>query len=242
MNMRKLNFLLMALPLCAASQEKNVVSASRYFPREDKIQVFEKALAAHAQKYHKGDNFWRVYTIESGPDAGGYHITEGPKDWTSVEKRGDISAEHTADWDKNVQPLLQTGKGSTAFAVYRADLSSVPLTQYTNQINITHVYQKPGYGGMVEEMIGQLKKTWEQSQQSVAVYESSSSGEPQYILVNRYKDGLKERERNFRAPMRERFEKANGTGTWETYIQNQRAAVDRSWSELLFFKPELGSK
>ena len=85
--MRKFIIAMMALPLFATAQEKNVVSVNRVFPKQDKIQAFEKALGAHAQKYHKGDWHWRVFTIESGPDAGGYHITEGPKDWTAVEKK-----------------------------------------------------------------------------------------------------------------------------------------------------------
>jgi hypothetical protein len=241
MYMRKVIIALLALPFMATAQDKTVVSVNRVFPKGDKVQAFEKALAAHAQKYHKGDVAWRVFTIESGPDAGGYHITEGPKTWDAVDKRGDLGAEHTADYDKNVQPYLQE-RSSNSFAVYRADLSSVPLTQYSDKINITHVYQKMGYGADVEDMIKKLKKTWDESKQSVAVYESSSSGEPQYILVTRYMNGLKEREMGFRAPMKERYEKANGAGSWDGYMQSLRTSVDRIWSELLFFKADLSSK
>lgn len=62
--MRKLIFLVLtALPFFSFSQEKNVISASRYFPKQDKVPAFEKALAAHAQKYHTGT--WKV--------AGFYH-------------------------------------------------------------------------------------------------------------------------------------------------------------------------
>lgn len=240
--MRKfISLAMMALPFFATAQEKTVISFDRVFPKSDKVQAFEKALAAHAQKYHKGDNSWRVYSIESGPDAGGYHIVEGPKTWDGVDKRGDLGAEHTADFDKTVQPFLQE-KGSTSYSVYRADLSSVPLTEYSDKINIMHIYPKPGYSNDMEELIKKLKKTWDESGQSVAVYESSSSGEPQWILVTRYKTGLKERERGFRAPMKERYEKSNGAGTWDAYIQTLRTAVDHIWSELLFSKPELGSK
>ena len=239
--MRKFIIAMMALPLFATAQEKNVVSVNRVFVKPDKIQAFEKAIGAHAQKYHKGDWHWRVFTIESGPDAGGYHITEGPKDWSAVEKRGDLGADHTADWDKTVQPHL-LDRGSNSFSVYRADLSSVALTQFTDQININHIYPKPGYGPMVEDIIKMLKKMWEQDGINVAVYESSSSGEPQITLVTRYKDGLKERERGFRGPIKERFEKANGAGSWDTYLQNIRTSTERTWSELLFLKKDLSSK
>jgi hypothetical protein len=239
--MRKFLTGLLALPFIAFSQEKTVVSVNRVFPKQDKVQMFEKALGAHAQKYHKGDFAWRVYTIESGPDAGGYHITEGPSNWDAIDKRGDLGAEHTADWDKNIAPLL-TERGSISYSVYRADLSSVDLTAYSDKIAITHVYSKPGYGGDLEDIIKKLKKTWDASSQTIAVYESSSSGAPQMALVTRYKNGLKERERGFRAPMKERYESANGSGSWDNYNQLIRAAVDHSWSELLFLKKDLSSK
>jgi hypothetical protein len=239
--MRKFLTGLLALPFIAFSQEKTVVSVNRVFPKQDKVQMFEKALGAHAQKYHKGDFAWRVYTIESGPDAGGYHITEGPSNWDAIDKRGDLGAEHTADWDKNIAPLL-TERGSISYSVYRADLSSVDLTAYSDKIAITHVYPKPGYSGDLEDIIKKLKKTWDASSQTIAVYESSSSGEPQMALVTRYKNGLKERERGFRAPMKERYGSANGSGSWDNYNQLIRAAVDHSWSELLFLKKDLSSK
>jgi hypothetical protein len=239
--MRKFLTGLLAIPFLAFAQEKSVVSVNRVFPKQDKVQMFEKALGAHAQKYHKGDFAWRVYSIESGPDAGGYHITEGPSSWDAIDKRGDLGAEHTADWDKNISPLL-TERSSISYSVFRPELSSVELTAYSDKIAITHVYPKAGYSGELEETLKKLKKVWDASGQTIAVYESSSSGEPQMALVTRYKQGLKERERNFRAPMKERYETSNGTGSWETYTQFLRNSIDHSWSELLFLKPALGSK
>ena len=239
--MRKLLIVMLALPLIALSQNKTVVSVNRVFPKMDKIQVFEKAIGDHAQKYHKGDYFWRVFYIESGPDAGGYHITEGPSTWEAVDKRADISAEHTADWDKTVQPYL-TDRTSASYSVYRADLSSVALTDFSDKIAINHVFYKPGYLPEMEELLKTLKKTWQASGQSIAVYESSGSGEPQFAIVTRYKQGLKERERDFRAPLKERYEKENGSGSWVKYNDVIKMAVDHSWAEMLTLKPALGSK
>jgi len=42
----------------------------------DKVLEFEKALAAHAQKYHRGTAHWRVFIIQSGSDIGSYHISK----------------------------------------------------------------------------------------------------------------------------------------------------------------------
>jgi hypothetical protein len=42
--------------------------------------------------------------------------------------------------------------------------------------------------------------------------------------------------------MKDRFIKANGDKSWDEFIQMQRVAIDHSWSELLFYHPELSSK
>jgi hypothetical protein len=223
------------------AQDRNVVSVTRVFPKSGKVEAFEKALTAHAQKYHKGDFAWKVFTIESGPDATGYQIVEGPSTWDAIDSRGDISKAHTADWTLTIAPLLQD-RGSVAYSVFRPDLSTVNLTDYSNKLAINHVFYKPGYVDEVEDIIKKLKKVWEAGEQSIAVYEASSSGEPQFIIVTRYKQGLKERDLGFRKPMKERYAEINGENSWADYIKGVKNTVDHSSSELLFFHPELGSK
>jgi len=221
--------------------EKNVVSVLRVFPKGDKVASFEKALAAHSQKYHTGTWKWRVFTVESGPDAGGYHITEGPMSWDDVDTRGNLGKAHQADWNMNVTPLL-TDRGTSSYSVYRADLSTITLTDYSNKIAINHVFPKPGYLDDTEDLIKKLKKVWEAGGQTIAVYEASSSGPQQYAFVTRYKQGLKERVTGFRKPMKERYIQSNGEGSWDEYLKGVRSFIDHSWSELLFFDPELSSK
>ena len=240
--MRKLIFLvLIALPFFSFAQEKNVVSASRYFPKQDKVAAFEKALAAHDQKYHTDTWKWRVFTIESGPDAGGYHVVEGPMSWDDLDTRGDLGKAHQADFNMNIAPLL-TDRGSSSYSTYRADLSTIALTDYSNKIAILHIFPKPGYGSDLEDAIKNLKKMWDASGQTIVVYESSSSGPQQYTIVTRYKQGLKERNTGFRKPMKERYIQANGANSWDDFIKGQKNAVDHSWSELLFYHAELSSK
>jgi hypothetical protein len=239
--MRKIFMFGLFLPLIGICQTKNVVSASRYFPKVDKVQEFEKALANHAQKYHTGDWKWKVFEIESGPDAGGYHVTEGPNSWEQLDSRGNISAEHMNDWNKNVTPFL-TDRYSSSYAEYNEELSTIQLADFTDKIAITHVFPKTGYGDKVEELLKKLKKAWVAGDQTVAVYTSSSSGPAQYILVTRYKQGLKEREKNFRKPFKDRYETGNGEGSYENYMQAIREYIDHTWSELLFARADLSSK
>jgi hypothetical protein len=63
--MKKFIFLLLLLPLLGIGQSKTLLTSSRVFSKNDKAAEFEKALASHAQKYHKGDVAWRVWFIES---------------------------------------------------------------------------------------------------------------------------------------------------------------------------------
>ena len=233
--------LCMLIPILAMSQTKNLISTHRVFPKMDKVLEFEKALAEHAQKYHKGTAHWRVFGIQSGPDMGGYHITEGPTSWETEDSRGDLGAEHNVDWHKKVAIYL-TDRQSGGYSVYQDSLSSVALGDFSDKINITHVYPKTGHMDNVENIIKKLRKTWIASGVSTAVYTSSSSGKSQYTIVTRYKQGLKERAPGFRKPFVERYEAVNGEDSFDQYIKDLAEYTEEAWSELLFLRADLSSK
>lgn len=241
--MKKLFSLLLVTPLFVIAQDKTVINVNRVFPKADKIQQFEKALASHVQKYHKGDWAWRISTIETGPDQGGYNIVEGPNSWETIDGRNDISKEHQSDWDMNVQPLL-TDRSSNSYATYRAELSTVKLTDYADKISVQHIFHKPGFGysHQMENLIKSMKKAWESAGQSVAVYENTVSGEPGWLIVTRYKSGLKEIATG--GPSLEAsFIKANGgESEWNKFVEGYKQAVDHQWTELTFLKKDLSSK
>lgn len=235
------SFLILLLPVFGMAQTANVLSAHRVFPKMDKRAEFEKAMVAHVQKYHTAKNRWRVFAIQSGPDAGGYHITEGPTTWEGLDNRGDLGAEHTADWDRSVAIYL-SDRQSASYAVYQDSLSTIAVGDYTDHINISHVYPKVGRGDDVAAMIRKLRKGWQASGITVAVYMASSSGPAQYTLVTRYKQGLKERDPGFRKPFREVYEAVNGAGSYNQYFKDAAEFVQDSWSELLSLRKDLSSK
>ena len=239
--MKKLFLLFLLIPLFGMSQTKPILNASRYFCKPDKVQEFEKALGAHAQKYHKGDWYWRVWSIESGPDAGGYMITEGPSDWATIDSRGDISAEHMNDWNKNVAPLT-TSQYSSGYYSFQAELGTVQMTDYADKILINHMDAKPGKLGSVRSLIERLKKVWEAGKESVAVYSLVASGSPGFITVTRLKEGLKELADGYRKPLDQRFNDTNGAGSFDSWLKDYADAVEKRWSELLIYKPNLSSK
>ena len=239
--MRKIFLLCMLIPLFGMSQTKNVINSFRVFPKPDKNAEFEKGLAAHAQKYHKGNWKWRVFEIQTGQDAGGFHITEGPLSWEEFDSRGNLGAEHTADWNKNVAPFT-TGMGTQSYSTYNADLSTVQLTDYSDKIIISHMYPKPGMLNGVTELIKKQKKVWEAGNESVAVYSASYSGAPQYTTVTRLKAGLKELDDSYRKPFPERYNAAHGDGAWAKWLEDYAKNVESRWSEMLFYRADLGSK
>ena len=239
--MKRSIFLLLLIPMLALSQPAKVINTIRVFPKIEKATAFEKALAAHVAKYHQSKWTWRVFSIETGPDAGGYHIVEGPASWDEFDKRGYLGQAHQQDWEQTIAPLV-TEKFEAFFSVYRDDLSSTPLTTYTEKIAINHVYYNPGYSVEMESIIQSLKSVWEASQRTTAVYEMSSSGEPGFVLVSRYKDGLKERDPGYKQIFKDAYEKSKGAGSWQAYQDLLKKAVNHSWSEILVFKPSMSSK
>jgi hypothetical protein len=229
--------------LCQAqtTAPKNVLSTHRVFPKIDKVIEFEKALAAHAQKYHSGNETWRVFQIKSGPDFGGYQINEGPKSWESEDSRGNLGAEHMADWNKNVAIYL-TERQSASYAVYQDSLSTIALGDFTEKSQITHIFPKPGHGDDVVALIKKVKKAWEVSGVTVAVYALNASGPAQFALTTRYKQGLKEKAPDFRKPFKAAYEEANGKGSYAQYLKDVAEFVNSSWSELIELRKDLGSK
>ncbi len=239
--MRK-NFLLcLLIPVFGISQLKNVINANRVFPKVDKVLEFEKALANHAQKYHTGDWRWRVFEISSGPDAGGYHITEGPTSWEAIDGRGNLGTEHNNDWNKSVTPYL-TDRGSSSYMVFNAELSNITINDYADKIIINHMFAKPGMIYHLRDMTAKMKKAWVAGNESVAVYEAASSGVPQIAVVTRLKGGFKELADGYRKPMPERYNAANGNGTWDSYLSDYALYVESRFSELLAYRADLSSK
>ena len=239
--MRKIFLLCLLVPLFGISQTKNVTNSFRVFAKPEKIAEMGKALAAHAQKYHTGDWKWRVFEIQTGPDAGGFQITEGPLSWEQYNGRGDLGAEHTADWDKNVAPLT-TGMGAQSYATYNEEMSTVQLTDYADKIVINHMFPKPGMINNLTAMVKKMKKAWAAGNESVAVYYAAFSGEPQILTVTRLKAGLKELDESFRKPLGERYNMVNGEGSWDYYLAEYAKNVEKRWSEMLFLRADLSSK
>lgn len=137
---------------------------------------------------------------------------------------------------------LTTGQGTQGYAVYREDLSSIALTEFTDKIAITHVFPKQGWSDTLAGLLKKVKVVWQKSNETVAVYQASGSGPTQYILVFRYKTGWKERDPSFRKPFMERYKTEYNESGFKDYMSAIQQYVEKSWTEMLVFRPDLSSK
>jgi hypothetical protein len=132
--------------------------------------------------------------------------------------------------------------GQSGYYDFQADLSTVQLTDYADKIVINHMTAKPGKINDMKALLQKLKKVWQDGNESVAVYATVFSGEPGYIYVTRLKNGLKELAADYRKPLADRYNAANGAGSFDGWLKDYADIVQSRWSELLMYKPLLSSK
>jgi hypothetical protein len=223
-----------------AAPKKNTITTHRVWVKSGHEAAFKAALAAHAQKYHTGSWKWRVSDVVSGPDSGSFQIVEGPNSWTDLESRGDLGAEHSKDYQNNVQPHIEKS-GPRSYMTYQESASTTGAANWSTKSAITHFYFKPGRGPATLEVIKSYKKSWEKQGINIVVWAPYSSGEPQYTIVRRFKNGFKDLDDNGPS-MRQAFEDANGAGSFDKVQDEINRCVDHTVSEMIEFNGELSSK
>jgi hypothetical protein len=238
--MKKIVMLLCLVPFFGISQ-KNVMSTQRVFAKMDKVLEFEKAVSTHYQKYHTGEWSARIYEIASGPDAGGYQISEGPNSWESIDSRGNLSTEHNIDWHKNVAIYL-TERGGSSFSTFQDSVSTTGLNDWADKMSITHYFPKLGNGYQMYTLLENLRPVWKALGQSVAVFASSSSGPAQYAVVTRYPNGLKDRALTNNNLVKDQYEKIHGRFAYTGFTETMGNSVAEVWHEMLFYRKDLSSK
>lgn len=217
-----------------------IISSFRIEPKPGQRAALKAALAAHAQKYHKGTQAWRVAEVLSGPDSGMLHIVEGPTTWTDFDGRGDLGPEHTKDYEANIAPLVARTTPDR-FLSYQRSLSTVPATKWSNKVLIVTFEVKPGRSGDAQDFMKRWKAVNEKLGRNTVVWRTAWSGEIVYSMVYRLQNGFKELDEDGPSA-RTTMDQIYGAGE---YDRQQRAAGEifsRISSEMAEFKPELGSK
>ncbi len=229
-----------ATPSAAKPPEKDMISSYRIFVKDGHTQPFKAALTAHAQKFHTGDWRWRVGEIMSGPDGGGYQVVEGPTSWTALDDRGDLGAEHQADFEQKLLPHIARISPDT-YAEFQSELSSVKMEQWSNKILSMHYLVRAGKGPLAYDVMKRFKAIWDKRGLHVAVWASRFSGPAQYTVVFRLKRGWKDFDEEGMST-RAAADALWGPAAYDVLMADVALAFDHVSSELVNYDPALGSK
>lgn len=227
-------------PAPAKEPKKNVISSFRVMPKPGHTDAFKSALAAHAQKFHKGDHVWRVGEVMSGPDGGMFQINEGPTSWTALDDRGDLGAEHQADFDKNIMPHIEKITPDS-YATFSEVLSCVKMDAWSNKVLMYHYSVKPGKMSAASDVMRRFRALWEKRGLSVAVWTSSFSGSAQFSAAFRLKNGWKDFDADGMSN-REAATELWGAASWDRLNADVAECFEKISSELVNYDPALGSK
>ncbi len=237
----------LALPLVAGAQDKaaapaaapksKVISTYYVTVKDGHDTAFRAALVAHAKKYHKGENAWRIGDVRSGPHGNSYQIVEGPSTWTALDGRGDLGAEHMKDYETNVMPHVASTTPD-AYAVYEDDFSTVATTQWSSKVLINRLVAKPGCSSHLGDALAMLKKCNEKRGLNTAVWRSFGSGPASYSVVYRLKNGWKDFD-DESPSLRKVMNEVYGPNGYENYMRIIAANAAESSSELVEYPAEL---
>lgn len=227
-------------PAAATAPKKNVISTFRVFVKPGHTAAFKAALAAHAQKYHKGETAWRVGEIMSGPDGNGFQINEGPTSWTALDDRGDLGAEHQADFDNNILSHVERITGDS-YATYAEELSSAKVDAWSNKVAMVQYFVRPGKGPLATDVLKRFKAIWEKRGINFAVWSAAWSGESRYSVAFRLKNGWKDFDLDGMSS-REAANALWGTAAYDRLMADMSMAFDKISTELVNYDPSLGSR
>lgn len=238
------SLLVLLCPLALLAQEapkKQTLNSYRVFPKDGHNAALRAALAAHAAKYHTGNWKWRVSDVISGPDSGALMIVEGPNSWTDLEGRGDLGADHQKDYETTILPHVERTTPE-AYTTYEPDLSTVASGAMSNtKTLISHVFPKPGRAAEEANLLKHWKKVWEKRGINVGVWSSFFSGETQFTVVYRLKEGWKDLD--MAGPSnRAAADEIYGPGGYDRLMEQTERNVAHSYGEMIEFLPELSSK
>jgi hypothetical protein len=224
------------------AQEKSTLSTYRITPKPGKDAALRKAITEHVAKYHTGSWKWRVFGVVSGHDEGSYQLNEGPNSWTTLEGRGELSDEHQRDYESNILPLLEKSTPQS-YLTLRREFSTDSVSNTFKKALLRHFYPKPGRGARFAAALATWKKVWEKLGLSVTVWSSFYSGEPQWVIATRLKNGFNDLERPMIGKaIAEAFDEIAGPGAYGRYLDDLGDNIARVDEDIIESMPELSSK
>lgn len=189
--MKKLFFMMMAVliistSLLAQEDKKNYIQheLSYIMVKNGMEKKFEAAVRNHINKYHLAKpNQAALFQITNGTRVGWYVFNAGPTTFTDMDKRPN-GAEHDADWEKNISPLIEK-YGDTEFWRLNADLSSTKDVEF-KMLQVTFISINRSEYYRFKAISEKLKKVAEENGRARWVYNKQflQDGTPSIAIVN----------------------------------------------------------
>lgn len=212
-------------------------------PKSDKIQLFEKNLAAHNQKFHASGPYsaW-VRFVENGPRSGEYVWVMGPCTYTDLDNRpkGD---DHKNDWILNISPTLEY-EGYAEYWRYDDKLSSMhdTLPHAMQRVRIMDIArgQWPVAKALIDQISNVVKTKKYPNNWGVYFNDrwNGNDGRDVAFVTSFDKWAFLDQKSTFKSD----FESIYGEGSWAGFIQNWETAFDGEFEELRSDVPKLSGK
>jgi hypothetical protein len=231
-----LGFIALTAICFAQSPQERIGSSYRLRAKPGNNEALKAALITHAEKFHGGANSWRISQVISGTHEEMFQINEGPNTYAGLEERGDLGAEHTAQYNQTITPLVESRIGNI-YTRYLADYSTAAVISPTpvKKFTLRHLYLKPGRMSHFMDGMKLIKNTWDTLGWNVAVYSTMYSGEPKVIIARRFTNGFKDFSATDGTKFTAAYDKVNGSGAYNKYLETLSLDVDKMDEEILEF-------
>lgn len=243
--MKKLILILFLLPMLAMAQnneEYRIFETVNLAPKPGEVEKLEAGLKAHNQKYHNAGDFGvRVYWIANGSRTGSYHWSMGSLPWSALDNPPFDEAEHTSDWDKNVQPYVLAGSGEQRYSRFHAELSQFPKDFTIKNLQVTYYDIKRGEWEKAMALVKKVIDVYHAKlpNESFGIYTnelpSTKDGRDIAVISFFEKSAWMGEDHSIKAM----YEEVHGTGSFAYFIKEWIEVANGSENEIWIFRPDL---
>ena len=188
-------------------------------PKHGSEKKFEAAVKNHIAKFHaKGPHIARLSVVTTGTNSDGWYVfAMGPLMYPDLDHQPQGETSHDADWDNNIDPLIEQYGESTNWTL-NDELSVTPPGYNPENIDVWTIDVKPGMRTKFSDLLKTMKTVWEQKKYpfSFRVFNNelfNSSGRDMAIVYS-FKDYT---QFDLDYKFKEDYEAVNGADSWKKF-------------------------
>ncbi len=243
--MKKLFYTLLFLPFLVGAQdyqEPLVIQNVMLTVAPGHVKAFEEGVAAHNKKYHtEGAYEARVYSINSGKNAGKYMWNMGPLPWSAMDDRPAKADGHDADWDAKVVTHL-TNEVDVNYWRFHPDISDFSTDFTLKNLSVFMVDVKPNqFMDFMNKVVKKVDKLYSEKmpEQRRGAYtnELSNMDGLDFAWVDFF-DSMSWMGKEDKFP--QYFEEVHGEGSFKTFLADVEATTNGQRTELWSYRDDLG--